>query len=108
MLTRAHFQYLKLENEVTIEVLAGRLTEREADHKLRSARQVLGYLSEQSTQQHGDRVSPCSRCGERRLLTHYISSDELHLLTCEACGLEAQRVAGHGFSGSITIKRVTA
>jgi hypothetical protein len=109
MLTKGHFEYLRLENLVTIEVLAGRLSEREADHELRSARQVLGYLSEQSTQQPGDRVAPCSRCGECQLLEFYIHSDSLDLLVCRACGEAAQALAAGSSSsgaGHIVVKKV--
>jgi hypothetical protein len=104
-LTRAHVEYLRLENLLTVEVLAGRLSEPEADHKLRSARQVLNCFTEQSTEQPGDRIAPCSRCGERRLLEFYIHSDGLDLLVCGACGEAAQRLPGDGL-GAMVVKKV--
>ena len=46
MITKAHFTYLQLENRLTCEVLKGAITQREAEDKLRGARQVLEALSE--------------------------------------------------------------
>jgi hypothetical protein len=42
--------YLSLENSLRLLVLQGKLTERDADHSLRNAKQVLKFLEEEQVE----------------------------------------------------------
>jgi hypothetical protein len=105
-LTVGHVEYLRIENQTTLAVLRGDLTQAEAEHRLRNFQQALGLAPPS-----GDRVSKCPRCNERRKLEFYLHSDVLDELVCASCGREAERLVSRcdrpaDQNGHLTIKRV--
>lgn len=46
----------------------------------------------------------CDRCGKVAPITHRIKSDTAVMLVCYSCGEDAERLAGLGILGLITIQ----
>jgi len=48
----------------------------------------------------------CDHCHEPKHLTHRVKSDELDMRVCLGCSMEAERLAGQGSDGKLTVERL--